>query len=447
MNVRLFTDSQAGADFILARRQMRQAELSPRMREGVRTVFGEDLGAEQVVTRILNDVRAEGDAALRRYTAAIDRVELDEIEVTDAEFEAALASVPQDVQEALSFSAARIHAFHKRQHIDSWMHFDEQGALGQIVRPLERVGVYAPGGAAPYPSSLLMTAIPAVVAGVEEVVVCAPPERHGGIAPVTLVAARIADVQRVFKAGGAQAIGAMAYGTATVPKVDKILGPGNIFVVLAKRLVYGEVDIDALPGPTETLLVADESADPVLCAADMLAQAEHDEMASAILLTTASALAEQVGVQLEAQLATLSRAAVARQSLETNGAIVVMPDLDAALALANDYAPEHLCLLLAEPWDWVGKVRHAGGIFVGEHSPEVIGDYTGGPSHVMPTGRTARFASPVNVGDFLKIISVVGLNTAGLRAVGRAAVTIAHAEGLTAHAAALERRLEQLRPE
>jgi histidinol dehydrogenase len=446
MTVRLFTDPQAGADYILARRQMREAELSPRMREGVRAVFGEDLSAEQVVTRILNDVRSEGDAALRRYTAAIDGVELGDIEVSEAEFEAALATVPQAVQDALAFSAERIRAFHARQHIDSWIHFDEQGALGQIVRPLERIGVYAPGGAAPYPSSLLMTAIPAVVAGVEEIFVCAPPERHGGIAPVTLVAARIAGVQRVFKAGGAQAIGAMAYGTATIPKVDKILGPGNIFVVLAKRLVYGEVDIDALPGPTETLLVADESAGPDLCAADMLAQAEHDEMASAILLTTSAALAEQVRQQLEAQLLTLTRAAVARQSLDANGAIVVMPDLEAALALANEYAPEHLCLLLAEPWDWVGKVRHAGGIFVGEHSPEVIGDYTGGPSHVMPTGQTARFASPVNVSDFLKIISVVGLNTRGLREVGPAAVEIAHAEGLTAHAAALEHRLERLGP-
>lgn len=446
MTVRIFTDPQAGAEFILSRRSMSDAVLSPRMREGVRAVFGADLTAEQVVTRILADIRRDGNAALRRYTAAIDQVELDEIEVSEAEFEAALASVPQAVQDALAFSAARIRAFHERQHIDSWMHFDEQGAVGQLVRPLERVGVYAPGGAAPYPSSLLMTAIPAVVAGVEEIVVCAPPERHGGIAPVTLVAACIAGVQRVFKAGGAQAIGALAYGTATIPKVDKILGPGNIFVVLAKRMVYGEVDIDALPGPTETLLVADESADPALCAADMLAQAEHDEMASAILLTTSASLAEQVSAQLEMQVAPLARAAVARQSLETNGAIIVMPDLEAALALANDYAPEHLCLLLAKPWDWVGRVRNAGGIFVGEHSPEVIGDYTGGPSHVMPTGRTARFASPVNVGDFLKIISVVGLNTHGLREVGPAAVEIAHAEGLTAHAAAVERRLEQLRP-
>lgn len=446
MSVRVFHDPKAGAEFILSRRQMREAELSPRMREGVRAVFGADLTAEQVVTRILADVRSQGDAALRHYTSAIDHVELSDIEVSEAEFEAALASVPRAVQDALAFSAERIRAFHARQHIDSWMHFDDLGALGQIVRPLERVGVYAPGGAAPYPSSLLMTAIPAGVAGVEEIVVCAPPERHGGIAPVTLVAARIAGVRRVFKLGGAQAIGAMAFGTESVPKVDKVLGPGNIFVVLSKRLVYGEVDIDALPGPTETLLIADESANPALCAADMLAQAEHDEMASAILLTTSASLAKQASAQLEAQLAPLSRAAVARQSLDANGAIVVMPDLDAALALANDYAPEHLCLLLAEPWGWVGKVRHAGGIFVGEHSPEVIGDYTAGPSHVMPTGRTARFASPVNVGDFLKVISVVGLNTRGLREVGPAAVEIAHAEGLTAHAAAVERRLEQSRP-
>jgi histidinol dehydrogenase len=443
----LFIDANEGRTFVLRNRDMTEAGLSPRVREGVRRVFGEDLSAEQVVGRIIADVRATGDDALRHYTREIDSVELDSFEVTQGEIDDSLAAVPSEVTEALYFAAERIRRFHEQQHIDSWMDFQPEGALGQIIRPLERVGLYAPGGTAPYPSSLLMTAIPATVAGVEEIVVCAPPERDGRIAPVTAVAAHVAGVRRVFKLGGAQAIAAMALGTASVPKVDKILGPGNIFVVLAKRQVYGEVAIDALPGPTETLLIADASADAALCAADMLAQAEHDAMASAILLTTSTDLANGVLSELERQMATLTRESIAGESLANNGAIVVVPSLEAAFEIANEYAPEHLCLLLADPWAHIASVKHAGGIFVGEHSPEVIGDYTAGPSHVMPTGRTARFSSPVNVSDFVKVISVIGLNERGLREVGPAAVRIAHAEGLTAHAAAVEQRLERLRPE
>jgi len=445
--IRLFTDAAVGREFVLRQREMTEAELSPRMREGVQRVFGEDLTADQVVSRIIADVRANGDDALRHYTREIDGVELDSFEVSPDEIQQALDTVPGDVTEALHFAAERIRRFHEQQHIDSWIDFQPEGALGQMIRPLERVGLYAPGGTAPYPSSLLMTAIPAAVAGVDEIVVCAPPERDGRIAPVTAVAAHVAGVSRVFKLGGAQAIAALALGTASVPKVDKILGPGNIFVVLAKRQVYGEVAIDALPGPTETLLIADASADPALCAADMLAQAEHDAMASAILLTTSSDLAAAVRHEIERQLNQLSRSTIAAESMAANGAIVVVPSLDDAFDIANDYAPEHLCLLLENPWDHIASVKHAGGIFVGEHSPEVIGDYTAGPSHVMPTGRTARFSSPVNVSDFVKVISVIGLNERGLRHVGPAAVRIAHAEGLTAHAAAVEQRLERLRPE
>ncbi len=447
MVTRLFDSVEAGRAFVLRNRNMTNADLSPRMRHGIRSVFGEDLTAEQVVSRIIADVRASGDTALRRYTRDIDHVELDDLQVSQSEFDEAVATVPADVTDALRFAAERIRSFHAQQHVDGWMNFQPEGALGQIVRPLDRVGLYAPGGTAPYPSSLLMTAIPATVAGVGEIIVCAPPERNGRIAPVTAVAAQIAGVTRVFKLGGAQAIAAMALGTESVPKVDKILGPGNIFVVLAKRQVYGDVAIDALPGPTETLLIADASADPALCAADMLAQAEHDAMASAILLTTSPELAGQVRNELQHQLSTLSRESTAGESLAHNGAIVVVSTLDEAFEIANEYAPEHLCLLLADPWAHIASVKHAGGIFVGEHSPEVIGDYTAGPSHVMPTGRTARFSSPVNVSDFVKIISVIGLNERGLRDVGPAAVTIAHAEGLTAHAAAVERRLERLRPE
>ncbi|MBA2451927.1 MAG: histidinol dehydrogenase [Chloroflexia bacterium] len=426
---------------------MRAAELSPRMREGVQRVFGEDLTAEEVVTRILRDVREQGDSAVRHYAREIDGAELDALRVSDDETSDALATVPQDIQDALRFAAERIRSFHEKQHIDSWIDFSPEGALGQMIRPLERVGLYAPGGTAPYPSSLLMTAIPARVAGVREIVICAPPERNGRIAPITAVAAHIAGATHVFKIGGAQAIGAMAFGTNSVPKVDKILGPGNIFVVLAKRQVYGEVAIDALPGPTETLLIADHTADPGLCAADMLAQAEHDQMASAILVTTSAELAQRVNAELEKQLTPLSREPVARESLEHNGAIIVVNDLPEAFDLSNAYAPEHLCLLIEKPWDWISSVEHAGGIFIGESSPEVIGDYTAGPSHVMPTGGTARFSSPVNISDFVKVISVIGLNEEGLRKVGPTAATVARAEGLTAHAAAVERRLERLRPD
>ncbi len=423
---------------------MTSATLSPGMRAGVRAVFGEDLTAEQVVDRILASVRADGDEALRRFTSSIDGVDVTNLLVSESEFAAARAEVPGEIRQALEFSAARIRRFHERQPVSSWIHADDEGTLGQIVRPLERVGVYAPGGTAPYPSSLLMTAVPASVAGVEEVIVCAPPERDGQIAAVTLVAAEVAGVSAVFKAGGAQAIAAMAYGTESVPRVDKIVGPGNIFVVLAKRRVYGEVDIDSLPGPTETVLIADETADAELCAADLLAQAEHDPMASAILLTTSMDLAEQVQEQLDSQLERIARTDIASQSLENNGAIVVLPSIDAAIDAANEYAPEHLCLLMKDPWSHIGKVRHAGGIFLGENSPEVIGDYTAGPSHVMPTGRTARFSSPVNVSDFVKVISIVGLSDEALRSVGPPAVAIAEAEGLTAHAAAVRKRLERI---
>lgn len=441
VTVRVLHDPAAAREFLLRRRRLEATELPERVRAGIRSIFGADLTAGEVVDRIIADVRQEGDAALRRYTRLLDGAELNRLEVAPEEIAAATAEVPSDVLEALRFARDRIDAFHRRQLRSSWMHFDEDGALGQIIRPLERVGIYTPGGRAPYPSSLLMSAVPARVAGVEEIIVCAPPERDGRISPLILAAADIAGVDRVFKVGGAQAIAAMAYGTESVPRVDKILGPGNIFVVLAKRRVYGEVDIDQLPGPTETLLIADESADPALCAADLLAQAEHDPLASPILLTTSAQLAEAVKQELTAQLPALERAEIAGEALVNNGLVAVVPDLPTAFDLANAYAPEHLCLLLAEPWAHLDRVRHAGGVFLGESSPEVLGDYTAGPSHVMPTGQTARFSSPINVEEFLKIISVVGINREGLKRLGPAAATLARAEGLTAHARAIERRL------
>lgn len=444
--VRVFYDLEQARAFLLRSRRLEQVELPPAVRQKVREVFGADLTAMEVVQRIVDDVRRHGDAALHRYSRAIDGLELGGFAVTEEEFARARAQVPEEVRQALALARDRIESFHRRQLRHSWLHFEPAGGFGQLVRPLERVGVYAPAGRAPYPSSLLMSAVPARVAGVEEIIACAPPSPDGSVSPVILVAAELAGIDRVFKVGGGQAIAAMAYGTESIPRVDKIVGPGNIFVVLAKRLVYGDVDIDQLPGPTETLLIADASADPALCAADMLAQAEHDPLASAILLATDAGLAWAVAEQLALQLTRLERASIAAESLATNGAIAVVPDLETAFELANAYAPEHLCLLIQEPWAYLDRVRHAGGVFVGESSPEVIGDYTAGPSHVMPTGQTARFSSPINVDTFVKVISVVAVNPRGLEALGLPAATLARAEGLTAHAAAIERRLERRRP-
>jgi histidinol dehydrogenase len=444
---RVIRDVDAARRELTRRRGFEETELSSRMQDGIRRVFGADLTAEQVVDRILSEVRSEGDAAVSRYAAALDGDTDAQFEVPRSAWQDALAGLEPALRDALRLAAEQIAAFHRKQLRTSWVDYSDEGALGQIVRPLDRVGVYAPGGTAIYPSSLLMTAIPARVAGVQEIVVCSPGGPGGAISPLVLAAAEVAGVDRVFRIGGAQAVAAMAFGTASVPHVDKIYGPGNIFVVLAKQRVFGIVAIDQLPGPTETLLVADTSADPELIAADLLAQAEHDPMASAILITTSPGLADAVLEELPRQLATLERAGIAGQSLAANGLVVLVPDVETAIDLANRYAPEHLCLLLHDPWSCVPLVRHAGGIFVGEDSPEALGDYTAGPSHVMPTGGTARFSSPINVAEFTKVISVIAANTTAMRRLGPATSTLARAEGLTAHARAIERRLERLEEE
>ncbi len=441
MSIRIVADVAEAQRTILARRPPEEETLSPRMREGIARVFGAELSVGEVVERILADVRRDGDAALRHYTEAIDGARLGALLVTEAEIAAGVAGVPPETLAALRMAAARIEAFHRRQLRQSWVNFDEYGTLGQIIRPLARVGLYVPGGTAAYPSSLLMSAIPARVAGVEEIIVATPPGRDGALPPVTLAAAQVAGVTRILKAGGAQAIGALAYGTASVPRVDKILGPGNIFVALAKERVFGQVAIDGVQGPTETMLIADDGATAALVAADLLAQAEHDAMASPILLTTSSELAERVADELMEQLPGLERRAIALAAFENNGGIVVVPDLERAIALANEYAPEHLCLLVRDPWALVPLVRNAGGVFIGEASAEVMGDYVAGPSHTMPTSGTARFSSPINVEEFLKVISLFGLNDRAVRELGPAAQTLAEAEGLTAHAAAVRRRL------
>lgn len=433
------TAAQAG---ILRRMPLDEMTVPPALLDGIERIFGARLSPAEAVDRIIRDVRARGDTALFDWSTQLDNASGGPLEVPRARWEQAAEALDPALLASLRLAAEQIERFHRRQARNSWVDFSVEGALGQLVVPLQRVGLYAPGGSAPLPSSLLMAAIPARVAGVEELIVCSPPQRATGeVHEIVLAAAYVAGVDRVFALGGAQAIAAMAYGTASVPQVDKIAGPGNLFVVLAKRAVYGVVGIESLPGPTETMVIADASADPRLAAADLLAQAEHDVVASAIMLTPSRALAEATQAEVARQLEALERADVAAQSIEQRGGIVVVPDLDAAFALANAYAPEHLCLLLAEPWQYVGKVRNAGGIFLGERSFEVLGDYVAGPSHIMPTGGTARFTSPVNVDDFRKVISLVGLNEAALQRIGPAAARLADAEGLTAHAAAVRARL------
>ncbi len=431
---------------ILGRRAATTLELSPALRESIRALFNEDLSALQVVQRIIGDVQAEGDAAVRRYTERLDGVTLDDLVVPDAALDEALASIPSDLRWALEVAAERVRTFHERTRRQSWLDFADGGALGQMIVPLERVGIYAPGGRAAYPSTVLMAAVPARVAGVRDLVLATPPGRDGLPSAAVLAAARIAGVDRVYAMGGAQAIAALAYGTETIQRVDKIVGPGNLFVVLAKQAVMGIVGIDGLPGPTETVVVADEHANPAWIAADMLAQAEHDPLAQSLLICVDRGLADRVVVELERQLAETPRAELIRGSFRARGAIVVAGSVDEAIDFANEHAPEHLCLAIADPWRYVGRVRNAGGVFVGEGSVEAIGDYTAGPSHIMPTGGTARFASPLNLDDFTKVISVFSFGPDQLRALGEPAIALARAEGLDAHAAAIQARLDAADP-
>ena len=421
------------------------------VRAGIRATFGDDLGAEEVVRRVVEDVRNRGDAGLRHFTRAFDHVETTDLRVSEAQIDAAVERLGEGVMAALETAAHRIRAFHEHGRRRSWLqHTHTGGALGQLIRPLDRVAVYAPGGRAPYPSSVLMAAVPARVAEVHEVVLASPPGGpNGEVSDVLLAAARVANVDAVYRVGGAQAIAGLAYGTETLPRVDKIVGPGNLFVVLAKRMVYGQVGIEALPGPTECLIVADGSANPAWVAADLLAQAEHDPLACSLLITPDHALAEAVDREVAEQVESLPRRAIVEESLANRGGIVETLDLEEAIDLANAFAGEHLCLAVRDPWTWLGRIRHAGGVFLGELNAEAIGDYTAGPSHIMPTGGTARFSSPVNVDDFLKIISVFALGSEDLREAGPPAVVLARAERLEAHARAIERRLAALggRPE
>ena len=400
-----------------------------------------DAGQRDAVAEILVQVKTRGDAAVREYSERFDRVRLESLKIAEAEFDAAERAVPKELRDAMTLSATRIRAFYSHQPREGFLQQTDGGLLGQLVRPLERVGIYVPGGSAPLFSTLLMCAVPAQVAGVPELVVTTPPREDGSVAPEILVAARLLGVREVYRVGGAQAVAALAYGTESVPRVDKIVGPGNAYVVLAKQLVFGAVGIEALPGPTETLVLADETADPEHVAADLLAQAEH-AFAQPVLVTTDEALLAKVEREVEYQLSTLSTRDAARDSLETRAYAVIVDSLAEGLRVANLYAPEHLCLLVQDPWAAVPEVKNAGGIFLGASSTEALGDYAAGPSHVMPTGGTARYASALNVRDFQKVIPVVNIGPETLREIGPGAARLARAEGLEAHARAIESRLE-----
>jgi histidinol dehydrogenase len=395
---------------------------------------------EQTVRRIIDDVGSRGDAALLEYTKDFDGVKLNTIEVGKKQIAAARKEVASGLISALKLAAGRIEAFHRAQ-LEVLQKGVSRPGLAQLVRPLERVGVHVPGASAFYPSTMLMTVVPAKVAGVKEVIVVTPPRKDGTVHPVTLAAAGIAGADRIFAVGGAQAVAALAFGTETVPAVDMVCGPGNIYVMLAKRLLYGTVGIDGLYGPSEVMIIADESADPAYCAADLLAQAEHT-MAEAVLVTTSPELAEKVVEETEAQLQELSQPELARESLDERGIIAVVKDIGLALELANLYAPEHLLLMGKNAASLVDKINNAGCIVTGEKATVVLGDYVAGPSHSLPTGGTARFGSPLNVGDFLKITSLIDADKLDIAELGKAARTLAEAEGLEAHARAMEKRLK-----
>lgn len=405
-------------------------------------LFGERLAPLEAVQRIVGDVRREGDEALRRYTKLLDDVDLEQIEVSRRELEAAVDALSPELRSSLEVAAGRIEAFHKECMPRRWLDMDK--GLGEFTVPLDRVGIYAPGGKAAYPSTVLMTAIPAKVAGVNEVVLVSPPREGNVPSPIVLAAAALSGIDRVFAVGGPQAIAAMAYGTESVPGVDLICGPGNLFVALAKRLVFGQVGIDGIFGPTETLVVADSTAPPAFCAADLIAQAEHDEMAVPILVTTAPELVDAISDELDRQLPTMERQAMAVASLERQGKILLVDTVDEAIELANFLAPEHLCLMVDNPWNWAGKVRHAGGLFLGPYSPEVMGDYVAGPSHVMPTGGSARFSSALGVHQFLRTMPVVGLPPHEFSRLAEPATNIALGEGLSAHSHAIQVRVRSL---
>lgn len=413
--------------------------------ELVQRKAGESQDVSAVVSEVLAEVQQKGDQALVDYTKKFDRANLTEFKVSPAEITAALQEITPDFLVILEQAKKNITAFHEKQVQRGFVTTSEEGTvMGQRVIPLETVGVYVPGGTAAYPSTVLMDVLPAKIAGVEKIVMITPPNQTGAIPAAILAAAHVSGVDEIYKVGGAQGIAALAYGTATIPKVDKIVGPGNIYVATAKRMVYGLVDIDMIAGPSDVLIVADESAKPNWVAADLLAQAEHDTLAQAILVTTSQKIAEAVQKELVAQLAVLPRQEIAQQSIENNGKIIVVQSLDEAVALANQIAPEHLELCVTEPFALLGKVKHAGSVFLGHHTPEVLGDYFAGPNHTLPTEGTARFYSPLSVDDFIKKSSYLYYSQEALLQAADQVMAFAEMEGLQGHARSMAMRKEEL---
>lgn len=396
------------------------------------------------VTAILKAVKEEGDAAVSRYTLQFDGKLPKAVEISREEINEALGNADEEYVNALLNAQENITAFHARQKQQSFFDAGENGVLmGQRIRGLSRVGIYVPGGTAAYPSSVLMNAIPAKIAGVKEIIMVTPPGKDGGANPDILTAAAICGVDRIFLMGGAQAVGALAYGTQTVPKVDKIVGPGNIYVATAKKLLFGEVDIDMIAGPSEILILADDTAKPMFIAADLMSQAEHDRLASSILVTTSGELAKEVNAELSRQLETLSRREIIEASLRDYAAVFLCEDINRAVELANELAPEHLEVLLDEPMQYLGKLDNAGSVFLGNYSPEPLGDYYAGPNHVLPTGGTARFFSPLSVDAFVKKTSFIYYTKQALFEAKDDIVTLAKREGLTAHANAISVRFDK----
>jgi len=423
---------------------MKYGEVSPE------EIFARNTAAADVsaiVSGIIADVRANGDEALLRYAKKFDGAELAALEVTAEEIDEAFAAMDENFLRILRDAAANIRAFHEKQIRTSFIMSGENGALlGQRIIPIEKVGLYVPGGTAAYPSTVLMDAIPAKLAGCAEICITTPPGRNGKIAPAILAAAKIAGVDRIFKSGGAQAVAALAYGTESVPKVDKIVGPGNAFVAEAKKQVFGMVSIDMIAGPSEILIVADGGSNAAAVAADLLSQAEHDKLASAVLVTDSAALAEQVANEIERQLPLLPREEIARTSIEQNGKIIVTDDLQNAIDVANRIAPEHLELCLDEPFRYLDQIKHAGSVFMGRYCPEALGDYFAGPNHTLPTSGTARFSSPLSVDDFVKKSQYIYYTREALSRVAGDVACFAEQEGLRAHARSALIRFEEEQP-
>lgn len=431
---------------LMQKKAFDECELSPGVQAGVTAMFGAPLTAAQVVERIVTDVRAGGDGKLLYYTNLIDKAGLSvqNIRVSKAEFAEARQSADAEVVGAIERAIANVRSFHEEQLPKTWLTNRECGAmLGQKVTPVDSVGIYVPGGTAAYPSSVIMNAVPATVAEVPRIVMAVPPGRDGKVNPYVLVTAELIGIREIYKMGGAQAIAALAFGTETVPKVEKITGPGNIFVTLAKKAVYGHCDIDMLAGPSEILIIADDGADPKYLAADLLSQAEHDPLASAILVTDSELLGNAVAAELEMQLAALPRQEIAALSLANHGKIIIASDMETVIEMANISAPEHLEVMTKEPFALLPYLRNAGAIFLGAYSPEPLGDYYAGPNHILPTGGTARFYSVLNVETFMKKTSIIAYTQGALTAVGSDVIKMAEAEGLQAHANAIRVRMEK----